>query len=137
MNNDVLAKIRTPAIGVLVTGCLNGALAIFTLASGILRLTGLIGKESLPTDQAERIGYFVGTIGSYCIALISLLLAPVIIYGAVQMMNGRKAGLSKIASVLAIIPLTSCCFIVGAPFGIWALIVLAKPEVKELFQRQA
>ena len=137
MRNDLLASVRTPAIGVLVTGCLNGALAIFTLASGILRLTGLIGKESLPTDQAERIGFLVGTIGSYCIALISLLLAPVIIYGAVQMMNGRKAGLSKIASILAIIPLTSCCFIVGAPFGIWALIVLAKPEVKELFQKQA
>ena len=108
-----------------------------TLLSGLLRLTGLTGNEVLPTDQSERIGFFVGTVVSYCIALISLLLAPVIIYGAVQMMNGRKMGLAKIASVLAIVPLTSCCCIAGIPIGIWCLITLSKPEVKELFQRQA
>ena len=137
MNNDVLSKVRTPAIGLLVTGCLNGGIALLTLLSGLLRLTGLTGNEVLPTDQSERIGFFVGTVVSYCIALISLLLAPVIIYGAVQMMNGRKMGLAKIASVLAIVPLTSCCCIAGIPIGIWCLITLSRPEVKELFQRQA
>src|SRR5260221_13534149 len=98
MRNDPLGSLRAPAISLLVTGCLNGATGLLTLASGLLRFTGLTGREALPTDRAERIGFLAATIGSYSIALISLLFAPVIIYGAVQMMNGRKLGLAKIAA---------------------------------------
>ena len=68
----------------------------------------------------------------YGIALVSLLLAPVIVYGAVQMMQGRKLGLAKIAAVLAILPLTSCCCLAGLPVGIWTFIVLSKPEIRTL-----
>lgn len=136
MNNDPLRNLKAPATGLIVAGCLNGVTAFLTLLGGIFRLTGGLGNESLPTDRPERIGFFIGTIGTYSIALISLLLAPVIVYGAVQLMQGRKPGLARIASILAIVPLTSCCFVVGAPFGIWAMIVLSKPEIKELFRHQ-
>jgi len=33
------------------------------------------------------------------------------------------------------IPFTSCCFLIGAPIGIWALVVLSKPEVQMFFGR--
>ena len=134
MRNDPIGSLRAPAIALLMTGCLNGATGLLTLVSGLLRLTGLTGNQSIPTDRAERTGFLAATIGSYSIALISLLFAPVIIYGAVQMMNGRKIGLAKIASVLAIVPITSCCFLIGIPIGIWSLIVLRKREIKAVFQ---
>jgi hypothetical protein len=41
---------------------------------------------------------------------------------------------SFIASILAMIPcFTSCCCLVGLPIGIYALVVLNKPEVKSAF----
>ena len=134
MNRNPIDTLRPPAIGLLVTGCLNAAMGFVTLVSGLTRIAGLTGRETLPHEQSERIGYFIGTIGSYCVAVASLLLAPVIIYAAVQMMKGQKRTLAMIASVLAILPLTSCCcFPVGIAFGIWSLIVLSKPEIKAFF----
>jgi len=106
---------------------------LLALLSGLFRLTGIGGKETLPSDQAEKMGFMIGTIGSYIVSLLSLALAPVIIYGAVQMMQGKKPGLAKIAAILAMIPVTSCCFLIGIPVGIWSLVVLAKPEVKAIF----
>jgi hypothetical protein len=43
-------------------------------------------------------------------------------------------GLCMTASILAMIPCLSPCCILGLPFGIWALVVLNKPEVKSAFQ---
>jgi hypothetical protein len=37
------------------------------------------------------------------------------------------------ASVIAMIPCISPCCIVGLPIGIWAMVVLSKPEVKSAF----
>jgi hypothetical protein len=67
--------------------------------------------------------------------LLSLFTAPVIIYGAAKMSNGSSYSWAKAASILAIIPFTSFCFLIGAPIGIWALLVLSKPEVKMFYGR--
>jgi len=134
MTNDVTNKIKTPAIGLIVAGALNGLLGALTLLSGLLRLTGISGRETLPANDAERYGFYVGTIITYGIGLLSLLVAPIIIYGAIQMMRGRKYGLARASAILAIVPVTSCCFLISIPVGIWALIVLSKPDVKTFFQ---
>lgn len=134
---DGRQKLRAPAIGLIVAGSLNGATGLIALLSGLMRLTGIVGKETLPSDQAEKMGYMAGTIVPYMISFISLVLAPVIIYGAVRMMQGKQPGLAKIAAILAIIPVTSCCFVIGIPVGIWSLIVLAKPEVQAVFSGEA
>lgn len=134
---DNLQKLRAPAIGLIIAGSLNGITGLLAILSGLFRLTGIAGKETLPSDQAERMGFMVGTIVPYMIAFLRLVLAPVIIYGAVQMMRGKKPGLAKIAAILAIIPVTSCCFLIGIPMGIWGLVVLAKPEVKAIFSGEA
>lgn len=136
MMNDNIQKLRAPAIGLIIAGSLNGVIGLLALLGGLFRLTGVGGKETLPADQAERMGFMVGTIGTYIVAFLSVVLAPVIIYGATQMMKGEKPGLAKAAAILAILPLTSCCFLVGLPMGIWGLIVLAKPEVKAIFEGQ-
>lgn len=133
MTNDVLKQVKAPAIGLIITGSLNGMIGLMTLASGLLRLAGVI-KDQIPTNESERLGYYIGTGFSYGIGFFSLILAPLIIFGAVKMIKGEKIGLAKTSAILAILPLSSCCFIVGIPFGIWALIVLRKPEVKHFFE---
>lgn len=133
--NDALQKVRPPAIALILVGSMNGGLALMLLASGLLRLVGLIDTGPSPTAGAERTGYLIGTFAGYAVAFVCLALAPIIIFGGIKMMKGQKFGLARAAAVLAILPLTSCCFLAGIPVGIWTLIVLAKPEVKALFGR--
>lgn len=134
MTNFVLQKLKAPSIGLLISGIFSGFLGAIALVSGLLRFSGLSGKETLPADQAERFGYFVGTFGIYGIATISLILTPVIVFGAIRMMKGQSRGLAITAAILSILPVTSCCFFISVIFGIWALIVLMQPDVKAFFQ---
>ncbi|NNF00394.1 MAG: hypothetical protein HKN25_15340 [Pyrinomonadaceae bacterium] len=133
--NDVEQKVKLPAIGLLIAGIINGAFAFLVLIAGVLRLVAYSkGLEKLPADQAERIGFYIGTVAGYGIALITLFVSPIIIYGAVQMMKGKKYKLSKAAAILAIVPFTACCMLVGAPLGIWAYIVLNQEDVRGYFR---
>lgn len=136
MNNE-LDRLKIPAIGLMVAGILNGATGLLILIGGLFRLMKAVPEQAMPIDGAEKFGFIFGTFLIYGIAAISLLATPVIIYGAIQMMKGKRAGLAKLASVLAIIPVTACCFVVGIPFGIWSLVVLSKPEVKAVFDGTA
>lgn len=53
--------------------------------------------------------------------------------GAVLMWRVSVYPVCIIAAVVAIVPgLTGCC-VTGMPFGIWALVVLIRPEVKAAF----
>ncbi len=131
--NDILSRLKAPGIGLIITGALNGLIGLLTVLSGLARLAGLGGKESAIRDDAEKLGYFVGTGLSYGVGVLSLLLAPLIILGGIKLMKGKNRGLVMAAAIFAILPVTSCCFIVGAVFGIWALVVLMNPDVKAYF----
>jgi hypothetical protein len=62
-----------------------------------------------------------------------ILLSAVIFYGGLKMKRLENHGLAVASSILAIIPCTSPCCLLGIPVGIWALVVLMKPEVKSAF----
>lgn len=133
--NDVLSQTKVPAIGLIVIGSINGLCGLLMLLSGLMRLVDSV-EEKIPTDEAGRLGYYLATGIGYGIGFFSLILAPVIIYGGLSMLKGQKPGLAKTAAILAILPVSSCCFVLGIPFGIWALVVLRKPEVKAVFENQ-
>jgi hypothetical protein len=130
---DSLLKLRAPATALIIAAILNGMIGLLALLGGLLRIAGVSGREVLPENDAERIGYITSTVLTYGISLLSVVLAPVIIYGAAQMMRGKSYRMAKLAAILVIIPLTSCCFLVGIPIGIWSLVVLSKPDVKAVF----
>lgn len=127
-------KVTYPSICLLINGIINGMFNLMIIISSIASL-----KETMNTriaDEAERLGYFAAAIVIPVVAIINIMIAPIIIYGAVQMMNLKKYKLSKIASVLTIIPLTSSCCILGIPVGIWGLVTLRKAEVKSSFDEK-
>ena len=134
---DNLQKLRAPATALIIAGSLNGLIGLIALLGGLFRLSGISGGEMLPVNEAERIGYLTSTVITYGASLLSLLLAPVIIYGAVQMIQGKRYSMARWAAILAIIPVTSCCFLVSMPIGIWGFMVLSKPEVKAAFNSDA
>ena len=132
--SEVLSKLKAPAIGLIVTAILNCLTGLFVLVSGLLRFSGIMGQEKLPVKAAEKTGYLIGTFGGYGVGVLSLILAPLIFYGGYKMLKGEGRGIAITASVLAILPLTSCCFAVGAVFGVWAIVVLMQTDVKSFFQ---
>lgn len=132
MINDTLQSLKTPATAMLVYGIINGSVGFLALAGGVFRLFS--GGEDLPVQEAERIGFIFGTVVTYGIAFGSLAVAPFVIYGAVQMMGGKKYGIAKAAAILSFVPITSCCFVIGIPVGIWCFVVLRRPDVRDLFE---
>jgi hypothetical protein len=66
--------------------------------------------------------------------IIFLLLSAVVFFGGMKMRNLESYGLSMAAAIIACIPCCSPCYILGIPFGIWALVVLNDAQVKAAFR---
>jgi MFS family permease len=126
-----------PAVWLIITGAINVALGLFCAIVALVQIIQISNPANRPVmeNEAERLGFFAGQFAALFVFLLGLFAAPVIIYGAVKMFNGSSYGWAKAASILAIVPFTSCCFLIGAPIGIWALVVLSRPEVKMFFGR--
>jgi hypothetical protein len=53
--------------------------------------------------------------------------------GGLMMRSLTSYGLSLVGAIVSVIPIATGCCITGIPFGVWALVVLLRPEVKEAF----
>jgi heme A synthase len=69
--NDILKRLKMPAIGLIITGVLSGVLGILSVLSGLARLAGFIGTEPRMRDDAEKLGYYVGTGFGYGVGVLS------------------------------------------------------------------
>ncbi len=132
--NTIEEQLKPPAIGLIVTGALNGAFGLLALLSSILQMVSPNQGPKADGSEAFQAGYLVGRGLSLLAALLSVVAAPVIITGALKMMKGQNLSRVRLAAILAMIPMTSCCFLIGAPIGLWTLIVLNRPEVKAFFE---
>ncbi|HEY7180420.1 MAG TPA: hypothetical protein VIC84_03325 [Blastocatellia bacterium] len=128
------ASVQPVAVCLIITGALNAGMGLLFLLGAIMQMINPTNRPAVGS-KAEGIGYITGQFMGLLCFLLSFVAAPIIIYGAVKMLNGSDYGWARAASILAIIPFTSCCFLIGAPIGIWALMVLSKPEVKMFFER--
>jgi hypothetical protein len=99
-----------------------------------MRAAGLLAEPPSGPAGDEGAPYRMGGLLAEVVFLLSTIAAPFIIKWAVDMLKGRNYSSAKKAAILAMIPMTSCCFLFGAPVGLWALMVLSKPEVKTFFE---
>ena len=67
------------------------------------------------------------------VLILSLPGAILLILGGMKMRQLRSYGLANLAAVVALLPLGPQ-WLVSLPMGIWALVVLGRPEVKEAFE---
>ncbi len=65
--------------------------------------------------------------------LVGLVASLLILLGGVQMLRKKSWGLALTGSIVAMLPVGSCCCI-GLPIGIWALVVLLNADVKNSFR---
>jgi len=121
--------VRGPAIGLIVVAIVGVILQIVSL---IMNLAGASFLASSRMPQEAWANMFSGTIGVIS-GIIGILVSGLILFGAMKMKKLESYGLAMAASIIAMIPCFSPCCVLGLPIGIWALVVLMKPEVKSAF----
>ncbi len=121
-------QVNGPAIGLMITAILG------FLGQAVSLIWRLVGTSMMATDErmpAWAIA-FSGTMGVVA-SIVGILMSALILIGALKMKKLENYGLAMTASVIAMIPCISPCCLLGLPIGIWALVVLSKPEVKSTF----
>jgi len=110
-------------------------IAFFLMLLGIVG-AGIAAEEAGPhVREPPLVGMFAQLFFNFFNLLIGLVVAIVVLLGAIRMKSLQSYGLAMTAAILSIIPCTSpCCFLIGTPIGIWALVVLNDPAVKAAFR---
>ena len=76
--------------------------------------------------------FFSGTLG-LLINLVGCILGVVVLLGTIQMRKLENYRVALAASVIATLSCFSPWFLLAVPFGIWALVVLCNPRVRDAF----
>jgi TM2 domain-containing membrane protein YozV/predicted Ser/Thr protein kinase len=121
--------IIAPAVALLVAGCLKLFSALLILlflqfdwrVMPLVSTFGHVGVSILPIHW--------GMFASFTIVLFSVVPAACTLYGAVEMIRIRHYGWAVTAAIISI----TSCNIIGFAAGVWALIVLLQPRVRETF----
>ncbi len=66
--------------------------------------------------------------------LLTFVWGGTILVCATQMLRLRHYGFAVLGAFLALLPLNGPCCVVEAPFGLWALLVLMRPDVRRAFE---
>lgn len=131
---DISQKTTIPGIMLVVVGSI-GLLVMgiyFLLTMVGLSMQGPGGMQPPPDidSDAERIGLY----GSMVLMALSTFLQIFVILGGVAFIRQRGRGMAMAGSIISLIPCMSSCCIVGVPFGIWGLVVLMDPVVRQNFR---
>jgi hypothetical protein len=102
------------------------SLIVGTLPGQIVRI------RAIDTSTPKGSGRMVGSV-------VPLIVWPLrnlaIALGAISMIRLKSYRSSYTAAILSVIPVCSPCFVLGIPFGIWAIVVLNRPGIKQLFMK--
>jgi hypothetical protein len=91
--------------------------------------------QELPPNVPPQLQAIIEGMQGPMAGVVSLLIAALngfVLFGAIKLLRLQGHTTATVASVTAMLP-CQCCCLFGLPFGIWALVVLNKPEVKSQF----
>lgn len=129
-------EVSGPATGLMATAIIG---FLSQLASLIMHFAGWGGQMMQMPGGGSSVPPAVAMMMSGTFAVISgvvgIVLSGVIFFGAVKMKKLEGHGFAVASSILAAVPCLSPCCLIGLPVGIWAMIVLFKPEVKAAFDQ--
>ena len=131
-----LQAVKGPAIALKVTAVLGLVMVFLGLVMNIMALAGhpvTFGMEEMGDVRMQKLFSQIGGGVGIVQGLIGGVLAVVIFMGASKMQALTNYQYAFTASIIAMVPCVSPCCLLGLPFGIWALVVLSKPENKSQF----
>ena len=123
-------RISAPATALIITGILGISLQMI----GILLCMAQMGVGVGVARGPDKFPLLLGSGMNLVFGVIGLAVSVVVIVGATKMKNLEHYTLAVTSAILAVIPCTSPCCLLGIPFGIWALVVLNDSSVKAAFR---
>jgi hypothetical protein len=133
-SSSALVQLKVAAITTIVFASLAW---IYSLLEGGFRAYILLSGQPMPpmnsgiSPEATKVLLIFGL----ALELLTVLLAPVVVVGAVQMLRRRSFGFVRVSAVLAMLPIsTFCCCFLTLPLAIWSLILLSRPDVQDAFR---
>lgn len=97
--------------------------ALSAIAQGMALARPHIGNGANAADQS----------GDGLVNVLALFVNIATVIGAHRMMNLESYRSAMVAAVVSVIPICSPCIVLGIPFGIWAIVLLRRPDVKAAF----
>lgn len=136
-SNYAADTLKVPAIFLIIIGALGILMALW----GIIQSATGMNEEALAQMMANpdippMVRQWVAASQSWgaVMNVIVLLTSAFVIYGGLQMMKLQNFGMAMGAAIVAMIPCFGPCCCLGIPVGIWALVLLNKPEIKASFR---
>ena len=139
-----LQKIKVPAIGLIVSASISMVLSLW----GLIKIGSM--REQLQEMDAQlqqlnnpQLQQFIDSVGHFFSGpfgivnqIFQFIISVLILIGAIKMLKMRGYQFSMAAAILSVLPcITPCCgWLLALIFGIWAIVVLKKPEVKSRFE---
>jgi hypothetical protein len=121
-----LRPLRGPSLALLIMGIVWGGGAVLFAVVAVVFVSVI-----LLTRSDVEVGDLFNLRESF--QLFAALPSCFIAYGAWCMRRGVRYRISMTAAILACIPMISPTIWIGIPFGIWAVIVLRRTDVREAF----
>lgn len=121
-------QVAEPVIGLAVTTGLGMSLQYLAFVNHLLGAN----EEATAGAPWKMPAMFTGGLG-LLLGLVSCVLGLVVIAGAVQMKNLQNYRFAVTGAIVATLSCLSPWFLLGLPFGIWALVVLCDEQVRSAF----
>ncbi len=134
-NSDQSASrdiVRGPAIFILVLSILNIITSILSCV-WLAFEDQIMGSLGVP-EQTNEFQVKIKMFFSLPATILGAFLAVACLIGALKMMKLQSHGFAIATAIMMLIPCGNCCCFLNIGAGIWALVVLQKPEVKSEFE---
>jgi hypothetical protein len=134
-------RVKVPAIGLIISSSICIAEAILNLIQLPSAAEKMQQYQSMFQDnpQAQQLMQKIGGLATgpfgYAQVVLQIIIAILILVGAIKMKSLRSYEFAFAAAILSVLPcINPCCgWVLSLIFGIWAMVVLAKPGVKSQF----
>lgn len=134
-------KVKIPAIGLIVSSSICILEAVWSLirlpdaAAKMQQIESMYQSNPQAAELVQKIGSFASGPFGYATAILQIVIGILILIGATRMLKLRSYEFAFATAILSVIPcINPCCgWIVSLVFGIWALIILAKSDVRSQF----
>lgn len=119
-----------PALGLMITAIVGLILLVLGISLVIVKIATSSGSLSYDTPTMS------GLVFNLFFYAFQSAVHLFVIYGTHCMRERKNFPIAIATAIVSLIPFIGICCLTGLPFGIWALIVLSKPEVRDLFSKQ-
>ena len=133
LNAEAARTVQAPAIVLML---IAGVGFFWSLMSLVLYATGAMRQTWRPIHQSPEMDKLLDAISGgagVATSLLGMAVSIFLLFSALQMYRLKHYGLAFAGAIIVMVPCISPCCCLGLPAGVWALVVLSRPEVKAAF----